>query len=162
MSLGGDVLAQPAGDGAAAAADLQAAYGRAQAELPDPASGHRVETFGEKVQATAFAGFGVRERVVRCVLSHLFVLHTRPPSAETGGRARLDCAQRQPTPARRSCRRPGLTLEQAERDFVIAMDWGTYRTLTGELGLTPSQVRGWIRSYYQCMFLSRAQATPPG
>jgi hypothetical protein len=50
---------------------------------------------------------------------------------------------------------------QAERDFVIAMDWGTYRTLAGELGLTPGQVRDWIRSYYQRMFLSQAQATPP-
>jgi len=58
--------------------------------------------------------------------------------------------------------RPGLTLEQAERDFVIAMDWGTYRTLAGELGLTPGQVRDWIRSYYLRMFLSQAQATPPG
>ena len=57
--------------------------------------------------------------------------------------------------------RPGLTLEQAERDFVIAMDWGTYRTLTGELGLTPGQVRDWMRSYYQRMFLSPAQAIPP-
>jgi transposase-like protein len=45
---------------------------------------------------------------------------------------------------------------------VIAMDWGTYRTLAGELGLTPGQVRDWIRSYYQRMFLSQAQATPPG
>lgn len=50
--------------------------------------------------------------------------------------------------------RPGLTLEQAERDFVIAIDWGTYRTLTGELGLTPGQVRDWMRRYYQRMFLS--------
>jgi len=58
--------------------------------------------------------------------------------------------------------RPGLTPHQAERDFVIAMDWGTYRTLTGELGLTPGQVRDWIRNYYQHMFLSQAQATPPG
>lgn len=58
--------------------------------------------------------------------------------------------------------RPGLTLEQAERDFVIAMDWGTYRTLAGELGLTPGQVRDWIRGYYLRMFLSQAQATPPG
>jgi AcrR family transcriptional regulator len=56
--------------------------------------------------------------------------------------------------------RPGLTLDQAERDFVIAIDWGTYRTLTGELGLTPGQVRRWIRGYYQRMFLSQAQATP--
>jgi AcrR family transcriptional regulator len=58
--------------------------------------------------------------------------------------------------------RPGLTPEQAERDFVIAIDWGTYRTLTGELGLTPGQVRDWMRSYYQRMFLSQAHATPPG
>lgn len=57
--------------------------------------------------------------------------------------------------------RPGLTPEQAERDFVIAMDWGTYRTLTGELGLTPGQIRDWIHSYYQRMFLVHAQATPP-
>ena len=48
--------------------------------------------------------------------------------------------------------RPGLTPEQAERDFVIAMDWGTHRTLTAELGLTPGQVRDWIRNYYQHMF----------
>ena len=58
--------------------------------------------------------------------------------------------------------RPGLTLDQAERDFVIAIDWGTYRTLTGELDLTAGQVRDWIRNYYQRMFLSQAQATPPG
>ena len=60
----------------------------------------------------------------------------------------------------KSGRRPGLTLEQAERDFVIAMDWGTYRTLTVELGLTSGQMLDWIRSYYQRMFLSHAQATP--
>jgi len=48
--------------------------------------------------------------------------------------------------------RPGLTLEQTERDFVIAIDWGTHRTLTAELGLTPGQVRDWIRNYYQHMF----------
>ena len=36
--------------------------------------------------------------------------------------------------------RPGLTHQQAERDFVIAIDWGTHQTLTAELGLTPGQV----------------------
>ena len=35
---------------------------------------------------------------------------------------------------------------------MIAMDWGTHRTLTTELGLTPGQVRDWIRNYYQHMF----------
>jgi len=44
---------------------------------------------------------------------------------------------------------------------VIAMDWGTYRTLTGELGLTPGQMHDWIRSYYQRMFLSQAETTLP-
>ena len=58
--------------------------------------------------------------------------------------------------------RPGLTLDQAERDFVIAIDWATYRTLTGELALTPGQVRDWIGSYYRRMFLSQDQAPPPG
>ena len=58
--------------------------------------------------------------------------------------------------------RAGLTLDQAERDFVIAIDWGTYRTLAGGAGLTPGQIRDWIHGYYQHMFLSHPQATPPG
>jgi len=38
--------------------------------------------FGEKVQAAAFAGIGVRERIARRGLSHLFVVHIQPRSAE--------------------------------------------------------------------------------
>jgi hypothetical protein len=41
------------------------------------------------------------------------------------------------------------------------MDWGTYRTLTGELGLAPGQMCDWIRGYYQRMFLSQAETTLP-
>jgi len=50
--------------------------------------------------------------------------------------------------------RPELTLEEAQRIFVIAIDWGTYRTLTDELGLTRQQVQEWIRHYYQRMLLT--------
>ena len=50
--------------------------------------------------------------------------------------------------------RPELTLEEAQRIFVIAIDWGTYRTLTDELGLTREQVQEWIRHYYQRMLLT--------
>jgi AcrR family transcriptional regulator len=50
--------------------------------------------------------------------------------------------------------RPDLTLEEAEQIFVIAIDWGTYRTLSGELGLSREQVQEWIRRYYQRMLLS--------
>ena len=82
MSLRGDVLAQPAGYESAAAANLPAANSRAQAQSPDPAFGHRVETFGEKVPGGGFRGIGVRERIARSGLSHLFVLHTQPRSAE--------------------------------------------------------------------------------
>ncbi len=49
-----------------------------------------------------------------------------------------------------------------QQDFVIAIDCGTNRTLTGELGLTPGQVHDWIRNYYRRIFLSQAGATPPG
>ena len=54
-------------------------------------------------------------------------------------------------------RKPGapadLTLEEAERVFVLAIDWGTYRTLTDELGLSPDAARAWIERYYRRMLL---------
>lgn len=50
--------------------------------------------------------------------------------------------------------RADLTLEEAERIFLIAIDWGTYRTLSGELGLSPERVAEWTRDYYQRMLLS--------
>jgi hypothetical protein len=46
-----------------------------------------------------------------------------------------------------------LTVEEAERVFLIAIDWGTYRTLTDELALTPDAARNWIEHYYRRMLL---------
>ena len=54
--------------------------------------------------------------------------------------------------------RSDLTLEEAQRIFIIAIDWATYRTLHGELGLNHAQLQEWMRSYYHRMFLSRPQA----
>ena len=50
--------------------------------------------------------------------------------------------------------RPDLTLEEAEPIFLIAIDWGTYRTLTHELGLTQHAAREWLRRYYQRMLVA--------
>jgi hypothetical protein len=50
--------------------------------------------------------------------------------------------------------RPELTVEDAERIFIIAIDWATHRTLLDELGLSPEQVKDWTRHYYQRMFLT--------
>ncbi len=56
--------------------------------------------------------------------------------------------------------RSGLTLEEAERIFILAIDWATYRTLHGELGLNHTQLHEWMRGYYKRMFLSELPATP--
>ena len=56
--------------------------------------------------------------------------------------------------------RSDLTLEEAERIFIIAIDWATYRTLHGELGLTHTQLHEWMRGYYKRMFLTELPATP--
>ena len=55
--------------------------------------------------------------------------------------------------------RPDLTLDEAQRTFTIAIDWATYRTLHGELGLSHHQLQEWMRSYYQHMFLSQPPNT---
>src|ERR1700730_12177457 len=55
--------------------------------------------------------------------------------------------------------RSDLTVEEAERIFIIAIDWATYRTLHGELGLTHTQLHEWMRSYYKRMFLSEPSRT---
>ncbi|HZQ65045.1 MAG TPA: TetR family transcriptional regulator [Gaiellaceae bacterium] len=47
----------------------------------------------------------------------------------------------------------GLTVEKAEQVFLIAIDWGTYRVLTEELGLTPDAARDWLHHYYRRMLL---------
>jgi AcrR family transcriptional regulator len=49
--------------------------------------------------------------------------------------------------------RPGLTLEQATRTFVVAIDWATYRTLSGELGLDDHAIREWLLDYERRLLL---------
>lgn len=56
--------------------------------------------------------------------------------------------------------RSDLTLEEAERILIIAIDWATYRTLHGELGLTHTQLHEWMCGYYKHMFLDELPATP--
>jgi AcrR family transcriptional regulator len=50
--------------------------------------------------------------------------------------------------------RADLTAEEAERIFLIAIDWATYRTLATELNLTTLEVEDWMRRLYRRMFLS--------
>ena len=56
-------------------------------------------------------------------------------------------------------RKPGVRrdvgVDDAERVFLVAIDWGTYRTLTGELGLAPEDVCDWLHEYYRRMLLAR-------
>ncbi len=50
--------------------------------------------------------------------------------------------------------RTDLTLTEAEQIFLLAMDWGTYRTLTTKLNLTPEDAQAWILRYYKNMLLA--------
>ena len=49
--------------------------------------------------------------------------------------------------------RAGVTLEEVELVFLVAIDWATYRTLTGEAGLDADGVIDWVRRYYRRMLL---------
>ncbi len=49
----------------------------------------------------------------------------------------------------------GLAFEEAERVFRFAIDPGTYRTLTAELGLDDDGVREWMLRYERGMLLLR-------
>jgi hypothetical protein len=50
--------------------------------------------------------------------------------------------------------RPDIEFEETTHSFVIALDWGTYRTLTDELGLDRQHAKTWLLHYYQRMFLA--------
>jgi AcrR family transcriptional regulator len=52
-------------------------------------------------------------------------------------------------------RKRGLTRQQVEATFWVALDWGTYRTLTEHAGLTPDQFEQWLRRYYAANLLAR-------
>ena len=47
---------------------------------------------------------------------------------------------------------PGCEQAYAENVFWLALDWGTYRTLTRDRGLDPDGFEGWLRRYYRQMF----------
>ena len=49
--------------------------------------------------------------------------------------------------------KPGLTKHNAHPIFWIALDWGTYRTLTEHAHLNPNQYETWLRDYYQATLL---------
>jgi AcrR family transcriptional regulator len=50
-------------------------------------------------------------------------------------------------------RRRGLRRQDVEATFWVALDWGTYRTLTEHANLTPNQYEAWLRRYYTAAFL---------
>jgi TetR/AcrR family transcriptional regulator, regulator of autoinduction and epiphytic fitness len=51
-------------------------------------------------------------------------------------------------------RRRGLRRRQVEAAFWVALDWGTFRTLTEHAGLTPGDFEAWLRHYYASMLVA--------
>ena len=52
-------------------------------------------------------------------------------------------------------RRPRLRRRLVEATFWVALDWGTYRTLTAHAGLSAAGYEEWLRGYYASAFLAR-------
>jgi AcrR family transcriptional regulator len=52
-------------------------------------------------------------------------------------------------------RKRGLRRQDVQASFWVALDWGTYRTLTEQARLTPDQYEAWLRSYYKATFLEQ-------
>jgi AcrR family transcriptional regulator len=50
-------------------------------------------------------------------------------------------------------RRPRLRRRLVEATFWVALDWGTYRTLTAHAGLSAADYEEWLRTYYTSAFL---------
>ena len=50
-------------------------------------------------------------------------------------------------------RKRGLRRQDVEATFWIALDWGTYRTLTEHANLTPNQYEAWLLRYYKAALL---------
>jgi AcrR family transcriptional regulator len=48
---------------------------------------------------------------------------------------------------------PALRIDDVERVFLVGLAPDTYRTLTGELGLTDTAARDWLHTYYRRMLL---------
>lgn len=49
---------------------------------------------------------------------------------------------------------PTLKRRDVENTFWLALEWGTYRTMTDQHGLTPAQFERWLRTYYRNMLHS--------
>lgn len=49
-----------------------------------------------------------------------------------------------------------LVADDVETAFWIALDWGTYRVLTEQAGLSDDEYEAWIATYYRSMFLRPA------
>lgn len=56
-------------------------------------------------------------------------------------------------------RRAGLRRGDVEAAFWVALDWGTYRTLTQHAGLSASEYEAWLRRYYRLVFMPIARAS---
>jgi len=54
---------------------------------------------------------------------------------------------------RKQGRKPHLRRNQVEAAFWVALDWGTYRTLTQYAGLDDDEYEAWLNRYYQDAFL---------
>lgn len=47
-----------------------------------------------------------------------------------------------------------LSPAQTEAIFWVALDWGTYRTLTQHAGLDADEYERWLRRYYHALLLA--------
>jgi AcrR family transcriptional regulator len=54
---------------------------------------------------------------------------------------------------RKPGRRPRLRSDYVESIFWVALDWGTYRTLTEQAGLDDDAYERWLRGYYAATLL---------
>ena len=54
---------------------------------------------------------------------------------------------------RKPGRRPRLRRDHVESIFWVALDWGTYRTLTAQAGLDAAAYERWLRGYYAATLL---------
>lgn len=55
--------------------------------------------------------------------------------------------------------RRGLSAGDAEAAFWVALDWGTYRTLTDHAMLSPDRFEEWLRWYYRATLLDHEPTT---
>jgi AcrR family transcriptional regulator len=52
-------------------------------------------------------------------------------------------------------RKAGMSRTHVEAVFWVALNWGTFRTLTEQAGLDADSYESWLRSYYKSMLLAR-------